>query len=821
MLGLRRARSRGGAPTQQGDPPTVETTAGEATPEVAGTPASGRRARRSRLLRATIAGGVAAALLGGAAGAGLLFAYPKLRLIQDAVDLEPGLQTVDKGARGLVGLGEGVYVSYQSDGLRITRWNHLVWRSVDHGAAVTAGLGHLEWRGGDTKGGVLRAREVVEQKLGNLRIDKREYHGTFVRYLGRIFADDPDGPDSRPLTITVTRRMTDGRVLLDVEVPGAAVVAVHEFRYAGYTYRGLGEQLAPAVLRDGRWPIVTRNPGTGRGKIPLTWWEDLSPGGDIGGTARGGDLATTSAPMPFYLASTMTGMALDTTAYSVVDLSHGGRVDVSVWAPRLQARLYDGDDPEYLVAAHSADVGRMRPPPDWATEGAIVGVRGSSATILGAVTSLVDAGARISAVLVRDGGDRTRYPDWDELVTKLRGYGVRTMAAASPTVTDPALRRRAAAFGYLVEHDDGRSTDLVDLTNAQAFRWYAGVLAATMRDDGLSGWLAEGGDDLPMDARLAKGNASDAHNSWPTRWAQVTRLACQLANRPDCLVLQDSAAESTPQYAGVFDQGRQVTDWSEQDGLVSVLRGKLSAGLSGMAMVSSGVGGWSSPDVRFWPDPKRTDELLARWAELEAFGSVLRTEDGDAPSQMPQVWDSPTRRKAFAHATQLFAATATYRQRVMEAAARTGLPVVRPFWIEYPDARQSATSDEFFFGDSLLVVPVLHPAQRQVDAILPAGDWVELFTGRTYSGPTPYPTPTPSGAQPDDEKQDDDEDQGLQPPPPPGGGPDETPPPAPITVTIPAPLGQPVVLYRQGDPQGEALRKALLAVPKLGLATEP
>jgi alpha-glucosidase len=378
-------------------------------------------------------------------------------------------------------------------------------------------------------------------------------------------------------------------------------------------------------------------------------------------------------------------------------------------------------------------------------------------------------------------------------------------------------------FGYLVEHEDGRSTDLVDLTNVQAFRWYAGVLAATMRDDGLSGWLAEGGDDLPMDARLAEGNASDAHNSWPTRWAQVTRLACERAGKPDCLVLQDSANESTPQFAGVFDQGRQVTDWSEQDGLASVLRGKLSAGLSGMAMVSSGVGGWSSPDVRFWPDPKRSNELLARWAELEAFGSVLRTEDGAAPSEMPQVWDSPSRRAAFAHATQLFAATATYRQQAMDTAARTGLPVVRPFWIEYPDARQSATSDEFFFGDSLLVVPVLHAAQRQVQAILPAGEWIELFTGRTYSGPTPYPTPTPSGGPAgEDENQDKKKaDEGVQPPPPPGGGPDETPPPAPISVTIPAPLGQPVVLYRKGDKQGEALRAALLAVPKLGLATEP
>ncbi|HET8615181.1 MAG TPA: hypothetical protein VFL94_06620, partial [Actinomycetales bacterium] len=84
-------------------------------------PTSGRRGRR-RVLRATVLGVLGALVLGVVCAGGLLLSYPKLRLVRDAVDLEPGLQTVDKGARGLVGLGEGVYVSFMPDGLRITRW---------------------------------------------------------------------------------------------------------------------------------------------------------------------------------------------------------------------------------------------------------------------------------------------------------------------------------------------------------------------------------------------------------------------------------------------------------------------------------------------------------------------------------------------------------------------------------------------------------------------------------------------------------------------------------------------------------------------------
>jgi alpha-glucosidase len=246
---------------------------------------------------------------------------------------------------------------------------------------------------------------------------------------------------------------------------------------------------------------------------------------------------------------------------------------------------------------------------------------------------------------------------------------------------------------------------------------------------------------------------------------------------------------------GVLDQAEQNTDWSEHDGLPSVLPAKLTAGLSGVTQLHSGVGGWSSPSVPLMGASERSDELLARWAELEAFGSLLRSEDGAEPAAMEQVWDSSARAASFARATRLFAALAPYRRQVTATAAATGLPVVRPFWLEDTNARQAGADDEYFFGSSLLVVPVLHEGQREVRAALPAGRWVELFSGRTYSGP-PQARPTPTRTA-------------RQTPAPPVQDPDATLPPRPLAVTIPAPLGQPVVLYRAGDAAGEQVRALL------------
>jgi len=735
-----------------------------------------------------VAAGVIVAVL--AAGFGVLAGYPAVREARDAVDLEPGLLQVDLIARGDVALGDGVYVVLGPGGLTISRRSAIVWRSVDRGAPVTAGVGHLDWRGADTSGGVLRAREVVDHALGNVRVTARYHDANVVSFTGRVF---DGGSTTRPLTLTITRRLEDSRVVLDASVPGADVVAIHEYRRPGFTFRGLGEQFAHPGVRSGRWPVIARAQGVGRGEQPLTLSQDLaSP------NARGGDTATTPAPMPFYLSSALSGVGLDGTAYAVVDLSHDGRVDLSVWSPRLRARLYDAATPRELVQQHTDDVGHLAAAPDWSTSGAVVGVRGGSARVRAAVKALRDSGAVLAAVLVRDGGDRRVYPDWDGLVTELRSQGIRVMGTVSTRV-EGAERADAQARGWLVG-----ATDLVDLTDQEASRWYATVLGERIRADGLAGVLALGGAELPMNARLAHGDAATEHNNWPTRWAQLTDAACRASGVAGCLVLQDTAAERTPGWAGgVFSQSEQVSDWSLQDGLASVLAAKLSAGLSGMTQVHSGVGGWQTPSIPLRGKEERTDELLARWAELEAFGSLLRSEDGATPVTMPQVWDSPQRLAAFTRATKLYAATAQYRRRVMAQASVTGLPVVRPFWLEDTNPRQAGADEEYFFGSALLVVPVVHPGQREVRAGLPAGRWVELFTGRTHNGP-PAATPTPTRAG-----------QGPVAQPPadvpaaPAVGRDATTPPPPVAVSIAAPLGQPVVLFRQGDPVGRDLRAAL------------
>jgi alpha-glucosidase len=76
-----------------------------------------------------------------------------------------------------------------------------------------------------------------------------------------------------------------------------------------------------------------------------------------------------------------------------------------------------------------------------------------------------------------------------------------------------------------------------------------------------------------------------------------------------------------------------------------------------------------------------------------------------------------------------------YIYNVMQHASETGLPALRPLFLDFPDDEEAAAmDDEFLFGSDLLVAPVLWEGADGRDVYLPAGDWFDYWTGRHYAG---------------------------------------------------------------------------------------
>ena len=64
-----------------------------------------------------------------------------------------------------------------------------------------------------------------------------------------------------------------------------------------------------------------------------------------------------------------------------------------------------------------------------------------------------------------------------------------------------------------------------------------------------------------------------------------------------------------------------------------------------------------------------------------------------------------------------------------------GLPMLRALFIEYPDDPGSwLVDDEYLFGSSILVAPLMHEGDTARDVYLPPGTWIDYQSGKAYEG---------------------------------------------------------------------------------------
>lgn len=80
-----------------------------------------------------------------------------------------------------------------------------------------------------------------------------------------------------------------------------------------------------------------------------------------------------------------------------------------------------------------------------------------------------------------------------------------------------------------------------------------------------------------------------------------------------------------------------------------------------------------------------------------------------------------------------------YQYSYAHEATKTGVGMVRPLVLEYPDdpkASTEAAKYEFLSGEHFLVAPVYQDTTERKDIYLPKGTWVDYWSGRTYEGPT-------------------------------------------------------------------------------------
>ena len=144
----------------------------------------------------------------------------------------------------------------------------------------------------------------------------------------------------------------------------------------------------------------------------------------------------------------------------------------------------------------------------------------------------------------------------------------------------------------------------------------------------------------------------------------------------------------------------------------------------------SGLAYWSHDIGGFWGDP--SPELYVRWAQL-GFLSALSRYHGATPRD-PWLFGE--------EALAIFREYARLRSRLVpylvshgREAAETGMPLMRPMALEFPDDPAGYAFDlQYCLGRELLVSPVVR-ARGWVTTYLPPGRWLDWWSGAVPQGP--------------------------------------------------------------------------------------
>jgi len=340
------------------------------------------------------------------------------------------------------------------------------------------------------------------------------------------------------------------------------------------------------------------------------------------------------------------------------------------------------------------------------------------------------------------------FPDPKGMIDDLADNGFKTVAIIDPGIKidkDNAVYSEALEKGYFCKRADGPlmrgkvwpgECNFPDFTNPVVRTWWSGLYKELIEDIGIAGIWNDMNEPavmevptktFPLDVRHNyEGNPcshSKAHNIYGMQMAKATYEGVKeyvYPKRP--FIITRAAYSGTQRYSSTWT-GDNVASWEH---LWVANQQVQRLALSGMSFTGTDIGGFAE---------QPTGELFVRWIQLGVFHPFCRVHSsGDHGDQEPWAFDENvtniTRKFIELRYKLLPYLYTTFRQYVIE-----GVPMVRSlFLFDQEDHQTYYRTDEFLFGDHILVCPILEANARGRRMYLPRGKWYNYWTHEVMEG---------------------------------------------------------------------------------------
>jgi oligosaccharide 4-alpha-D-glucosyltransferase len=336
--------------------------------------------------------------------------------------------------------------------------------------------------------------------------------------------------------------------------------------------------------------------------------------------------------------------------------------------------------------------------------------------------------------------NKKAWPNPQAMISKFRQQGIHSILVTEPFFLASA-RNYNSAQPFLATDSAGhpyRLTDfyfgaggLLDIFRNDAQQWFWQFYKKQM-DNGVDGWWGDLGEPEKHPADLYHNlrdlgyqrlfRSDEVHNIYGHSWTKMLYNQYAKAFPDKRLFSLNRAGFAGSQRYSIFPWTGDVSrSWS---GLRSQLDVLLGMSMSGVPYVHSDAGGFAGGTG--------DNELYVRWLQFAAYtpifrphGTALYEKDTGAfsfPSEAALINDEYRGYARTAIRTRYEMLPYTYSLAYQQAV--NGKPLIAPLYYYYPnDTAAAKVDDEYFWGENILVAPVLQKAATERRYYLPAGDW--------------------------------------------------------------------------------------------------
>lgn len=345
--------------------------------------------------------------------------------------------------------------------------------------------------------------------------------------------------------------------------------------------------------------------------------------------------------------------------------------------------------------------------------------------------------------------DRVLFPNPEEMQNKLAAKGRRMV-----TIVDPHIKRddsyyihkEASEKGHYVKDASGKdydgwcwpgSSSYLDMLSPEIREWwadkfsyknYVGSTSSLYIWNDMNEPSVFNGPEvtMPRDALHIGGvEHREIHNAYGYYFHMGTASGLEKRgegkDRP--FVLSRAFFAGSQRYGAIWT-GDNTAEWEHLRVSVPMV---LSMGLTGIIFSGADVGGFFGN-----PEP----ELLVRWYQLGAYYPFFRAHaHHDTKRREPWLFgerNTALMRDAIHNRYMLL----PYFYTLFREANTTGVPVMRPLWMEFPADEAAFNNDEaFMVGNSILVQGVYSERAKHASVYLPGGQsWYDMRSGTAYQG---------------------------------------------------------------------------------------